>query len=101
LADGTTHTLDALSSGEKQLVLLLLEIMRRMNDGRIIMIDEPEISLHSTWQRALVRVLRPLAERYHSQVILATHSLEIVRGVFPEEVFVLDKGEVTSNPQTI
>ncbi len=99
--DGATHNLDLLSSGEKQLTLLLLEIARHMNPGRIIMIDEPEVSLHPRWQAGLVSVLRSLAEQYDGQVILATHSLEIVNSVFPEEVKILSPLDVPFGPETL
>ena len=99
--DGVTHDLDLLSSGEKQLTLLLLEIARRMNPGRIVMIDEPEVSLHPTWQRALIYALRSLAQQYDGQVILATHSQEIVRHVFPEEVKWLSPLDVPLGPEIL
>jgi predicted ATP-dependent endonuclease of OLD family len=87
--DGQTHELYDLSSGEKQLVLLLIEIARYVVSGSIILIDEPEISLHPAWQRGLVAALDKIIEQYDAQVILATHSLEIATSVMPEEVISL------------
>ena len=86
---GQTHGLNDLSSGEKQLVLMLIEIARYIVPGSVILIDEPEISLHPTWQRGLVAALDKIIEQYDAQVILATHSLEIVTSVMPEEVISL------------
>jgi len=86
---GQTHGLNDLSSGEKQLVLMLIEIARRVVPGSVILIDEPEISLHPTWQRGLVAALDKIIEQYDAQVILATHSLEIATSVMPEEVISL------------
>ena len=86
---GQTHSLDDLSSGEKQLVLLLIEITRRVVPGSVILIDEPEISLHPTWQRGLMAALDKIIEQYEAQVILATHSLEVATSVMPEEVISL------------
>ena len=83
---GQTHGLNDLSSGEKQLVLMLIEIARRVVPGSVILIDEPEISLHPTWQRGLIAALDKIIEQYDAQVILATHSLEIATSVMPEEV---------------
>ena len=77
------HGLDDLSSGERQILLLLVEILRRIKLGGIILIDEPEISLHPTWQRALVAALDKIIEQYDAQVIMATHSLEIATSVLP------------------
>ncbi len=87
--DGQTHGLGDLSAGEKQLVLLLIEITRRIVPGGVILIDEPEISLHAAWQRALVAALDKIIEQYDAQVILATHSLEIATSVMPHEVISL------------
>ncbi|HLB47340.1 MAG TPA: AAA family ATPase [Anaerolineales bacterium] len=80
------HGLDDLSSGEQQILLLLVEIIRRVKPGSIILIDEPEISLHSTWQRGLMAALDKIIEQYDAQVILATHSLEIATSVLPYQV---------------
>ena len=82
------HGLDDLSSGERQILLLLVEIVRRIKPGGIILIDEPEISLHPTWQRALVAALDKIIEQYDAQIILATHSLEIATSM-PHEVISL------------
>ncbi len=84
------HGLDDLSSGERQLLLLLVEISRRIKPGGIVMIDEPEISLHPAWQRGLMAALDKIIEQYNAQVILATHSLEIATSVMPHEVISLN-----------
>jgi ABC-type lipoprotein export system ATPase subunit len=86
---GESHGLGDLSSGEKQIVLLIIEILRRIIPGSVILIDEPEISLHSAWQRGLVVALDKIIEQYDAQVILATHSLEIASMVLPHEVLFL------------
>ncbi len=88
--EGETHGLDDLSSGEKQLALLLIDISRRIVPGSVILIDEPEISLHATWQRGLMAALDRIIEQYDAQVILATHSLEIATSVMPHEVISLN-----------
>jgi predicted ATPase len=83
------HGLDDLSSGERQIVLLLVEITRHIKPRGIILIDEPEISLHPTWQRGLVVALDKIIEQYDAQVIMATHSVEIASMVLPYEVLFL------------
>lgn len=86
---GETHGLGELSSGERHLVLLLIEIIRRVVKGSVILIDEPEISLHPAWQRGLVVALDKIIEQYDAQVIMATHSSEIASMVMPHEVLFL------------
>lgn len=65
-----------LSSGEKQLLILLSEVLLQRQRPSIFIADEPEISLHVTWQEKLVPSLRRLNE--HAQIIAATHSPDIV-----------------------
>lgn len=65
-----------LSSGEKQLLILLLETLLQKHENTIYIIDEPEISLHIAWQRALVDGILKLNPNI--QLIIATHSPEIV-----------------------
>ncbi len=82
--------IDQLPSGEQQVFYLFGELARQLRKGAVVMIDEPEISLHPTLQRVVVHKLRRLAHEYDLQVILATHSPEIVRSVSEHEVINLD-----------
>ena len=65
-----------LSSGEKQVLLILLSALIQDNAPYILIMDEPEISLHIDWQEQLIQVIRSLNENV--QVILATHSPALV-----------------------
>lgn len=64
-----------LSSGEKQLLILLIEALLQRQRTCIFLADEPELSLHIAWQRRIVRAIRELNP--NAQVIVATHSPEI------------------------
>ncbi|MBI3944221.1 MAG: ATP-binding protein, partial [Chloroflexi bacterium] len=88
---GGKFGIDALSSGEKQILLLLGEIQRRIHKGSILLIDEPEIHLHPRWQRLLIRALSDLCEKYDAQFIATTHSQEIADAVFDHELVLLDE----------
>jgi len=68
----------ALSSGEKQLLLLLCNAISARKDKTILMIDEPEISLNVIWQRELIPALLTCMSGTAFQVILATHSVELL-----------------------
>ena len=83
--------LSQLPSGEQQVLLLFGELARRRRRGAVLMIDEPEISLHPTLQRQVVYQLRRLTREWDMQVILATHSLEVLRGVDESERILLDQ----------
>lgn len=65
-----------LSSGEKQLFIILGEALLQRDAEWTYIADEPELSLHVDWQEVLVDNLRAL--NANSQVIFATHSPDIV-----------------------
>lgn len=67
-----------LSSGEKQLLILLIETLLQKNEFFIFLADEPEISLHIEWQEKIISSIRKL--NASSQIIVATHSPEIAGG---------------------
>jgi energy-coupling factor transporter ATP-binding protein EcfA2 len=82
--------LHQLPSGEQQVLALFGEIVRRLRRHSVILIDEIEISLHPALQRAVIAHLRTLAREYDLQVLVTTHSMEIVRSVSPHEVVNMD-----------
>jgi ABC-type cobalamin/Fe3+-siderophores transport system ATPase subunit len=79
--DGRSIPLLDLSSGEKQLLILLIETLLQENEFFIFLADEPEISLHIEWQEKIISSIRKLNSS--SQIIVATHSPEIAGGWRP------------------
>ena len=71
-------SLDNLSSGEKQLITIIANMVfcKNQTKGLVIMIDEPEISLHIRWQEIFISTLQDI--RRDAQLILATHSPDII-----------------------
>lgn len=65
-----------LSSGEKQLIIILLRTLLQKGKKGIYITDEPELSLHINWQEKLIFALNKINP--NSQLILATHSPDIV-----------------------
>ncbi len=96
-ADQPDARMDELPSGEKQILLMVGELIRRMRPGMACLIDEPEASLHSALQHALIFQLRKCALESDIQFILATHSLEIVQAL-PTSVVFLDHLIRTTSP---
>lgn len=68
-------TLSSLSSGEKQILILLTETLLQQNRPYVFIADEPELSLHIEWQRNLIYSIRSLNP--NAQIIFATHAPEI------------------------
>jgi len=69
-----------LSSGEKQLFILFGEVLLQRNQPCVFVADEPELSLHVSWQERLISSLRILNSS--SQILAATHSPDIVGSLF-------------------
>ena len=76
LEDGTVITPNELSSGEKQLLILMIFVLAERELEFISFWDEPEISLHIDWQRMLIRTVRKLNP--NGQLITSTHSPSII-----------------------
>ena len=74
-----------LSSGEKQLLLILLTVLNQDEKPSILLMDEPEISLHLRWQYELIEILRTLNP--NCQLIIATHSPSIFNHGWRDKVF--------------
>ncbi|TGE25655.1 hypothetical protein E5K00_10830 [Hymenobacter aquaticus] len=71
------QTIDGLSSGEKQILILFTYLAFGNTTGKIFIIDEPEISLHPKWQDDFLQQLRNVTPT-DTQLIIATHSPSIV-----------------------
>ncbi len=78
-----------LSSGEKQMLILLTQALLSEKDPTVYIADEPELSLHVDWQEKLLHTLTGLTGR--CQFIVATHSPDITSG-FGEKV--IDLGDL-------
>ena len=76
--DGQTLELDALSSGEQHELVLLYDLLFRVKPNTLVLIDEPELSLHVNWQKSFLPDLLKIVEATGYDVILATHSPFIV-----------------------
>ncbi|MGH3217160.1 MAG: AAA family ATPase [Streptosporangiaceae bacterium] len=67
-----------LSSGERQLVMLVCTAILAGRDTRLLLIDEPELSLGVAWQRRVLESLLSLTKGSSLQFVVATHSIEII-----------------------
>ena len=88
---GDEFDINELSSGEKQLFLRTLAIKMLNPENSIILIDEPELSLHPKWQQRIVDVYRKIGK--NNQIIIATHSPHILGSVKKENIMLLDKDD--------
>ena len=65
-----------LSSGEKQMLIILLTVLVQNKEPYTLFMDEPEISLHVEWQQRLIVLIRDLNP--NAQIILTTHSPAVI-----------------------
>jgi predicted ATPase len=88
---GALHPLMELSSGEEQALIFAAELYRRWRPGSLILIDEPELHFHSTWQTELWLLLEKLQKERGGQVIVATQSNHLFRVADPRTTVLLRK----------
>ncbi|MEU0482335.1 ATP-binding protein [Streptosporangium sp. NPDC006013] len=69
---------DKLSSGEKHLFTLMCNLVSARQRNSVFFVDEPELSLNVKWQRELIPALLACTKGSSVQVILATHSIELL-----------------------
>jgi len=83
-----------LSSGEKQMLIILLTALVQDNQPAVMIMDEPELSLHTDWQEKLIDHIRSLNE--NAQIIIATHSPFMVSKGWASEKYVFQMDKIKS-----
>ena len=73
-----------LSSGEKQMLLILLTVLTEDRQPYVLFMDEPEASLHFEWQKSLIGMVRELNP--NAQVLLTTHSPALIMNGWEDAV---------------
>ena len=73
-----------LSSGEKQILIILLTVLVEDNEPYVLFMDEPEVSLHMEWQKRLIDLCIELNPNV--QIILTTHSPAVVMNGWVDSV---------------
>ena len=70
---------DAMSSGQQHILILAYYLTFAAHPEQLVMIDEPELSLHTSWQDSIVKVLRSIGKKNDLHFLLATHSALIYK----------------------
>ena len=76
--NGSALPLDRLSSGEKQILVMFYLLLFEAEDGSLVIIDEPEISLHVAWQQRLGKTFSDVARLRGLHALIATHSPQVI-----------------------
>ena len=77
---GSPLQLEALSSGEQHELVLHYDLLFRVRPNTVVLIDEPELSLHVVWQKRFLPDLKQIVELSGFDAVVATHSPFIVDG---------------------
>lgn len=75
---GDILELTDLSSGEQHEVVLLFELLFKAKENSLVLIDEPEISLHVVWQKAFLKDIEEIIKLQKIDIVIATHSPFII-----------------------
>jgi ABC-type cobalamin/Fe3+-siderophores transport system ATPase subunit len=82
-----THRLDQLSSGERQLVQLVIRIAAHMTSSTIVLIDETEQHLHTVLRRRLINILKQWAREHEGLgFVMTSHQADSMRLLAPKMV---------------
>ena len=85
---GKTIPLPSLSSGEQHLIVMFGNIIfsSGLTGGGLVLLDEPEISLHPQWQIAVTNALKKVAAVNDCRMLLATHSPTMIGDDWSSEI---------------
>ncbi|WP_082461857.1 AAA family ATPase [Pseudomonas sp. FH1] len=89
---GNPIPIDALSSGEQHEIVITYELLFKTPANTLLLIDEPEISLHVAWQKTFIEDLKYMSSIVGFEALVATHSPFIV-GDHYEIMQALDDGD--------
>jgi len=83
--------IEELSSGEQELITKCFSLYLAEIKNSIILVDEPEGSMHPNWQNRIINIYQKIANENNNQIFLATHSPHIVSSVNKEQIRVFIK----------
>jgi hypothetical protein len=89
------HDLYSVGSGFLQILQLLAFILSR--DVSVVLLDEPDAHLHSSLQRTVIDILDELSKARGLQVVLSTHSKEIINYVDPSRLVLVERGQTSAS----
>jgi predicted ATP-binding protein involved in virulence len=67
-----------LSSGEQNELVLFYLLLFKTDSNSLILVDEPEVSLHISWQNSFIKDLKEITKLNNLDVVIATHSPDII-----------------------
>ena len=77
---------EQLSSGEQHQIVLFFDLLFKTKKSNIVLVDEPELSLHVDWQREFLQDLIQVSKINENYFVVATHSPQIISGQWSSAV---------------
>lgn len=78
--NGKPLGVNSLSSGEQHLLAVFTMLLFATSEGSLVLIDEPEISMHAAWKHSFLNDITEVAHISDMQIVIATHSSAIING---------------------
>ncbi len=92
--NGPIIKVSSLSSGEQQLLSLLIKVCVYADHHTAFLIDEPEISMHVRWQQQIPQLLAAISDEYECSFVVATHSPLIIANARAQDACYLARDKV-------
>ncbi len=100
-SDGNFLSPTDLSSGEQHELVLLYELLFKVKPNSLILIDEPELSLHVEWQVQFLKDLQQITKLANIDILMATHSPDIIHDRWDLTVeLMVRKSSTLPNPES-
>ncbi|MFF1351055.1 AAA family ATPase [Streptomyces sp. NPDC058322] len=78
--NGKPLSVNSLSSGEQHLLAVFTMLLFAASEGSLVLVDEPEISMHAAWKHSFLNDITEVANISNMQIVIATHSSAIING---------------------
>lgn len=98
-SDSRTIRLDDLSSGEQHELVLFFYLLFKVPRNALVLIDEPEISLHIAWQLSFLSDIAQVAELSALRFIIATHSPQLINKAWDRTVELVSELDSTGEDE--
>ena len=99
--NGDKFPLDKISTGEKTLLSKAFYLYIQNIKDKVVLIDEPELSLHPSWQNKILKLYEKFTKDYNCQIIIATHSPHIIASAKNEYIRVLQVDKESNQVKVI
>lgn len=94
---GDELPLEKLSSGEQNLIILFFYLVFKLPNNGVLLIDEPEKSLHLAWKRQLLEDFSEATAGRNCQLLIATHSVALIDEQWDSSIDLFDIAKPTQS----